>query len=202
LLGCLALAAGPAAAAPFYVYRATVTILLQSAAYVDQVDQIVNLRLSGKKLVNAAVGQPLSGKPPADLVTVIAVPAEGPPYTGTRLGLLDTANDVFTPLATLTNLEILSPDDTGKTSVAVGEASFVGFPANGNPSAELVVLPFTLAGGGKGKATADAAGPSLSINVSGLHGPAYRTDGPGYYASAVTLGTVRISGKPIATVDL
>ena len=66
----------------------------------------------------------------------------------------------------------------------------------------LLALPFTLAGGGKGKATADAAGPSLSINVSGLHGPAYRTDGPGYYASAVTLGTVRISGKPIATVDL
>jgi hypothetical protein len=200
--GILAMAPAVAQAAQYYVYRATVSLLLQSATFENNVDQIVNLKLSSKSLVNAALGMPLKAKPPADTLVVIAVPAAGPPFTGAQLGLLDTARNAFLGLASVTSLDILSPDDAGDTSAGVGEAFFLGFPVTFVPDAELLLEPFTLTGGGTGKAMPGAEGPALSMKLSGLHGLAFRNGDPGFYASAITKGTVRVSGKPIATVDL
>jgi hypothetical protein len=202
VVGLLVVTSATARAADHYVYRATVSLLLQSATYENEVDQIVNLKLTSKSLVNAALGLPLKGKPPAGTIVVIAVPAAGPPFEGSRLGLLDTGTNAFTTLATVSSLDVLSPSDPKANSAGVGEAFFQGLPVSFDPTAELVLQSFTLAGGGTGKAVAGSDGPSLSLQLSGLHALVYQQGTPQPYASAITKGTIRVSGKPIATVDL
>lgn len=204
-----AMVVGPATgrvdAAEFYVYRATASILLQSATFVNQVDRIVRVKLSSKKLINASLGQPLKGRPPANLVLAVATPKDAVSFDGSRLGILDTTGNTFTTIATANDLTILSPDGGGM-SAGVGQASVGALPTGSipglDPGVELSLQPFTIAGGGVGQSAPGDSGPSLTLKIAGLHGLAFRQGDPGYYASAITQGTLRVSGKPVATVDL
>jgi len=204
----IALSAAEANGAPFWAYRATLSVAAQSASFENDVDRIVVTKLTSKTVINAVLGQPLRTRVPKNLVLVVLVPTSRTPL-GARLGILDRDSGNVTTIASVFQATLLRSDAGRTQGVGVGEAQVGSLPAFGaSPAAaELFVSAFLVAGTAKGRFTDASDAPGLSLRVSGLHARYDRTGPPPdlgspFYAGVISKGRLRASGKPLATVDI
>lgn len=187
-------------ATEFRVYKATASIPFVSSIYENNTDRFVTVKMSNKQLINVALGQPQKTKVSKDLALVALVPsASGSPLPVTIAVLNTKTSAIVRNVAGITAPNVLAPTDVSKPLVALVSLNFTALSAT-----DFAVQPFTLVGSGVASAQTKSNVVLLNVALNGLHGDFNRTDSAAVnaYAEVVTKASLRISGKPIATLDL
>jgi len=187
-------------AAEFRAYKATASITFVSSIYENNTDRFATVKMSNKQLINLALAQPQKSKPLKDLVLVVLVPsATSSPLPVTLAVLNVKTGQIVRSVAGITAGNILTPTDPTKPVVALVSLTFAAHSAP-----DFATQAFTLRGSGVASARLKGASIFLSTSLSGLHGDFTRTDAAALnaYASVVTSGSLRVSGKPLATIEL
>ncbi|MEK0448678.1 MAG: hypothetical protein RL088_946 [Verrucomicrobiota bacterium] len=187
-------------AAEFRAYKATASITFVSSIYENNTDRFLTVKMSNKQLINLALGQPQKSKSSKDLALVVMAPsATSSPLPVTLAVLNVKTGQIVRSVAGITAGNILTPTDPTKPVVALVSLTFAAQSAP-----DFAAQAFALRGSGVASARLKGTSVFLNTAFSGLHGDFTRTDAAGLnaYASVVTSGSLRVSGKPLATIEL
>jgi hypothetical protein len=180
-------------------FRATVTLPFINATFLNDTDRFLKTRVSNKQLINLALGQPFHAKTASEFVLVVLREKSSSAFAPFTLAVINTkTNALARAIATVTPSDVLLPDDPKKAGVGLIAAEFSALS-----NADFNTAAFTLNGSASGVGAGSASSIILHLELTGLRGTFLRNDPPlAIYAGVITAAKLRVSGKPIATLDL
>jgi hypothetical protein len=201
LFALLSIAAwcGQSHAVEFEAFRATVTLPFINATFLNDTDRFLNTRVSNKQLINLALGAPFKAKTASELVLVVLREKSSSAFAPFTLAVINRkANALARAIATVTPSDVLLPDDPKKPGAGLFAADFSALS-----NTDFNTAAFTLNGSASGFGAGSDSSFILHLELTGLHGTFLRNAPQlAIYAGVITAAKLRVTGKPIATLDL